>query len=390
MSTGRPSIFRIAEFVNGYPFKPDDLGDEGLPVVRIRQLLDERAEIDYALPPERAVFIGENDLVFSWSATLAIRIWKRGTALLNQHLFRVDPYPGINRRWLAYALEEGIWRLEPLMHGSAMTHITQDMLRSLTIEVPPLLTQRAIADFLDTETARIDGLIEKKQRLTELLEERLSARVSLLLQEAALEPTLLKHLVTKVGSGATPRGGSEVYEQTGVAFLRSQNIRYGQVDHQDLVFINHADDEALARTRVQNGDVLLNITGGSLGRSAVASVSDLPANVSQHVCIIRPRSDVDPLVLQASIESNFVQDQIRLMQVGGNRDGLNFEQVRSLRVQMPSGSFTQLREEIEKAKTLANTFSRKVTQQIDALKEHRRALITAAVTGQLDIPGAAA
>jgi type I restriction enzyme S subunit len=168
-----PSITYLARFVNGYPFKPDDLGSEGLPVVRIRQLVDEAADFEYANPPLDAVYIGNGDIVFSWSATLAVRQWHRGKALLNQHLFRVDPHPGVERRWLTYVLEVGIERLKPLMHGSAMTHITSDMLRMLTVAVPPCETQRAIADYLDAETSRIDALIEKKRRMANLLMQRL-------------------------------------------------------------------------------------------------------------------------------------------------------------------------------------------------------------------------
>ena len=118
------------------------------------------------------MIIDDGDLVFSWSATLAVRHWDRGRALLNQHLFRVDPLPDVSRRWLGYVLQVGLEYLRPLMHGSAMTHITLDMLRMLTVAVPHISQQRAIADYLDTETGRIDALLTKKRRMIELLKER--------------------------------------------------------------------------------------------------------------------------------------------------------------------------------------------------------------------------
>ena len=93
-----PSVMYLADFVNGNAYKPADFGDSGTPVVRIKQLLDETAEFDLAPVPPRPVWLEDGDLVFSWSATLAVRFWNRGKALLNQHLFRVDVHPGIDRR----------------------------------------------------------------------------------------------------------------------------------------------------------------------------------------------------------------------------------------------------------------------------------------------------
>ena len=65
-----PSILRLAEFINGYPYKPEQLGIDGLPVIRIRQLVDPSAEVDYAEAPGNAVYIDYGDLVFSWSGSL--------------------------------------------------------------------------------------------------------------------------------------------------------------------------------------------------------------------------------------------------------------------------------------------------------------------------------
>ncbi len=175
----------LAEFVNGSAFTPEDFGDSGIPVVRIKQLLNESSELELASVPPRPVWLQDGDLVFSWSATLAVRSWNRGRALLNQHLFRVDVHPGIERRWFAYVLEEGTRRLEPLMHGSAMTHITREMLKSLSIVVPPLTIQRAIADYLDHETARIDALMTAKQRMAGLLDEQLQSYVDRAIRDQA-------------------------------------------------------------------------------------------------------------------------------------------------------------------------------------------------------------
>ncbi len=265
-----------------------------------------------------------------------------------------------------------------------------DTLAELPVLCPPPGVQKAIADYLDTETARIDALIARKQRMIELFESRRVAAIWEQLVSAAPHSIRVKSLVTKIGSGSTPRGGADVYVDEGVAFLRSQNVRDGRVIPDDVVFITEDEDAAMSGTRVRDGDVLLNITGGSIGRTAVVVDSDLPANVSQHVCIVRPAQGVDSRVLQAALETKSVRDQISLLQVGGNREGLNFEQVRNLEVHVPLRNCHDLVDGIDFVNTRHRRAKLVLRRQIELLSERRQALITAAVTGELEVPGVAA
>ena len=97
----------------------------------------------------------------------------------------------------------------------------------------------------------------------------------------------LKHLAGKIGSGKTPRGGAEGYINDGIMLIRSQNVHFGGLHLTDVVYIDTATDSGMAGSRVREGDVLLNITGASLGRCCVARLEGSDANVNQHVCIIR-------------------------------------------------------------------------------------------------------
>lgn len=269
--------------------------------------------------------------------------------------------------------------------------ISWDEFRDIEVVLPPRSQQKAIADYLDCETMRIDSLIEKKRRMVDLVDEKIVSTCETLLNSDGSAPVRLKHFVMKVGSGSTPRGGSDVYVDSGVAFLRSQNIKDGQINHDDVVYITDKDDEILRRTRIQAGDVLLNITGGSIGRTAIAKSHDLPANVSQHVCVIRPNTSVSSDLLQAALDSSNVQEQIDLMQVGGNREGLNFEQIRNLMIVIPNPQ-NALR--IEQNLIVERLRLKKVKElllmQIDLLVIRRQALTIAAVTGELEIPEVAA
>ena len=117
--------------------------------------------------------------------------------------------------------------------------------------------------------------------------------------------------------------------------LRSQNIFNDKVNINDVVYITPEIDEDMANSRVQKGDVLLNITGASIGRSAVYKLNH-KANVNQHVSIIRPSSEVNPYFMQLNITSEKGQKQIELNQAGGGREGLNFQQIAKMVFYFPA------------------------------------------------------
>ncbi len=159
------SLARLAQYVNGRPFKPDEFTPSGLPVVRIRQFLDPAAEPDhFDGPVEERHRLRDGDLVFCWSASLAVGTWHRGEAVLNQHLFNVRPAPAVDKRWLRWALQHSLDTFSGMMHGSAMTHITKEMLREVVVDVPSVDEQRRVADFLDDQVALLDRAIAAANR----------------------------------------------------------------------------------------------------------------------------------------------------------------------------------------------------------------------------------
>ena len=99
-------------------------------------------------------------------------------------------------------------------------------------------------------------------------------------------------LTIKVGSGVTPRGGEAVYKTDGHPFVRSQNVGLGQLLLDDIAYIDEDTHQRQKNTELQLDDVLLNITGASIGRSAMATKEIVGGNVNQHVCIIRTQDNL--------------------------------------------------------------------------------------------------
>ncbi|HAP42865.1 MAG: hypothetical protein A2087_00060 [Spirochaetes bacterium GWD1_61_31] len=141
----------------------------------------------------------------------------------------------------------------------------------------------------------------------------------------------------KVGSGVTPNGGDKNYRVEGRPFVRSQNVGWGILLLEDIAYIDEETHSTFSGTEIMKNDVLLNITGASIGRSAIANHAIEGGNVNQHVCIIRTRdSELDPKFLNQYLLSEYGQKQIDSFQAGGNRQGLNFTQIRSFRFWLPS------------------------------------------------------
>jgi type I restriction enzyme S subunit len=146
----------------------------------------------------------------------------------------------------------------------------------------------------------------------------------------------LKDLTTKIGSGSTPSGGKESYQASGVPLIRSMNVHFGGFVRQGLAFLNDEQAEKLKNVAVKADDVLLNITGASIGRVATAPRNMEGARVNQHVCIIRPTSEITPQFLELFLASPVVQNLIETIQVGGTREALTKAMIEQFEIPVPS------------------------------------------------------
>lgn len=150
------------------------------------------------------------------------------------------------------------------------------------------------------------------------------------------EVKTLGEKTTKIGSGITPTGGEKVYKSEGRHFLRSQNVGWGNLLLEDIAFIDDEIHNTFKGTEIIKNDVFLNITGASIGRSAIADERVENGNVNQHVCIIRTiENELNPKFLNYFLLSKNGQKQIDSYQAGGNRQGLNFGQIKSFQIPLP-------------------------------------------------------
>lgn len=234
--------------------------------------------------------------------------------------------------------------------------------------IPSYEIQEEIYSLLKQNIDIDEADILVRMKLIEL-KKALSKQYFKLYRKSALR---IDTLVEKVGSGVTPKGGSKVYQESGVLFIRSQNVLSGTFDTSDIAYISNEIDNKMKTSRVQNGDVLLNITGASIGRAAVY-VGEEKANVNQHVCIIRPKpNELDSDFLCEFFNSAYGQQQVQLLQAGGNREGLNFSNIRAMRV--PEYTYTQ-QLKIKEKFNLVNSNLERLDKEVSARKKFNSGLL---------------
>ncbi len=221
------------------------------------------------------------------------------------------------------------------------------------LSLPPLPLQRRIAGILSA----YDELIENSQRRIRILEtmarnlyrewfvhfrfpgheEQPRVVSSLGNIPKGWRVTTLREVTTKIGSGATPRGGKDSYKAEGIALIRSLNIYDYHFEFTDLAFIDDEQAAELDNVTIQENDILLNITGASVARCALVPSYLLPARVNQHVAIVRAASaKASPFYILDSINSdNRKAHLFALAQGGATREALTKDTIGNFEIVLP-------------------------------------------------------
>ena len=149
----------LAEYTNGKAFKPSDWERNGLPIIRIQNLNDENCQYNYtSITHEEKYRISHGDLLFAWAASLGVYIWQGNKAWLNQHIFKVDPHPFIDKQYLYYVFEYLVSEFYTRSHGSGMVHITKKEFETTIALLPPLSEQRRIVKSIKSYYITLDNI----------------------------------------------------------------------------------------------------------------------------------------------------------------------------------------------------------------------------------------
>ena len=232
-------------------------------------------------------------------------------------------------------------------------------LKKQAIPVPPLPVQEQIVSELDL----LSGIIEKKrEQLKELDALAQSIFYDMfgdpITNEKGWEVKKLKNITSKIGSGATPKGGNESYKTEGISLIRSLNVHNNSFVYKDLAYIDDNQAETLKNVTIEENDVLLNITGASVARCCVVPSNVLPARVNQHVAIIRAREILNNTFLCYLLTSHSYQQELISIGKcnGATREAITKGQLENLDIPIPplplQQQFASKIETIERQKEL--------------------------------------
>jgi len=333
-----------------------------------------------------------NDLIvnimLAWNGCLGISPYS-GITSPAYCIYRVKDNQNLNPQYFGYLFTTSLFKGE---FKKRSTGIIDSRLRLYSDEffriycfVPPKDEQDKIVNLINSESTKITHFIQSRQRFIELLKEQ---RQSIIDEALDIEAKLirLKFCVSKVGSGVTPKGGASVYQNSGVIFLRSQNIQNDSLRLDDVAFITEKIHSEMSSSQVKRGDVLLNITGASIGRCYWFN-SDEEANVNQHVSIIRPVFEMlDSEFLMYQMQSQRIQHLINTVQ-GASREGLTIHEIKNYSLLVPPTREEQTRivQHIKAETRTLDIAISKAEREIELIKEYREAMIAEAVTGKIKL-----
>jgi len=328
----------------------------------------------------------------------------------NQGCKSLVPYDKGNTTFFYYQLKAAVQELVSMGSGSTYMELARDKLQCLEIVVPPSSERESISNFLDQETAKIDALVAKKERLIELLREKRIALITRAVSKG-LDPTatmkdsgfpwlgevpehwqVIKLNRVTVARCDGPFGSSlksENYVEDGVRVVRLQNIRFAHFDSADRAFIDSEYSKKLGDHSVRANDLVVAGLGDEsnpVGRAGVAPSAIEPAIVKADCFRFRldtERATPSYLAMQLSAAAVALGGAFA---TGSTRARMNLTDTSERPIVLPPlDEQRAIVAFIDKETTTIDELNSKIKEGIKTLIEYRGALISAAVTGKIDV-----
>ena len=324
----------IATYINGYPFKPEDRGTTGLPIIRIQDLTGNAYDLGFydGNYPER-IEINDGDVLISWSASLGVYVWNRGKALLNQHIFKVAfDKCAVNKQYFVYAVQHKLQEMETKAHGATMKHIVKKDFDNTVIPFPTLEEQEEIAKIIN----HASGIIFARQQQLQKLDELVKARFVEMFGDTILNPFGWKKDL--LGTVCDVRDGthdSPQYYESGYPLVTSKNVTGGKIDLTDCSLICEADFKKInERSKVDIGDIIMPMIG-TVGKPAIVDIE--PNFAIKNVSLIKFKADsrVLNIYIRALLQSDYFDDAVLSKVRGGTQKFISLGDIRKLEVLVP-------------------------------------------------------
>ncbi|MBF4317564.1 restriction endonuclease subunit S [Vibrio anguillarum] len=240
-------------------------------------------------------------------------------------------------------------QLEKNARGGTQKFVSLGNIRAFQIPLPPLEEQKRIAAILD----KADAIRQKRKQAIDLADEFLHSVFLDMFGDPVTNPkgweqVPLSTLSDKILNGTTPKGGSDVYVEKGIAFLRSQNVWKKRIDLDDIVYLDDVTHAKMSKSSLKYKDILITKTGrintdnSSLGRAAIYYGKDDEANINGHVYLVRLKPDNVHEFIEFILTTKEYRDHIRSVCVGGiDKRQLNKNHIEEFPIICPPSSQQQ-------------------------------------------------
>ena len=328
---------------------------------------------------------------------------------ITDNALKVSKWEGFNDSYFEYMLKAA--NLKQYANQSVQPLITSEQVKALPVPRLPLEEQKQIAAFLDRETTKIDTLIDKQEQLITLLQEKRQAIIShavtrglnpnVKMKDSGIEwlgeiPThwlcvSLKNIepynsqMVQTGPFGAQLHASD-YVDEGVPLILIKNVRNLAIDDSDIPKISAEDATRLSNYRVEVGDIVFSRVG-SIGRIAKITEKERGWLISGQMLRLRLGSNLlNSEYSLYALSSKIVEDYVAYYSVGSTRDSINTEILMNLKIPLPPvKEQKQIAAFLDKETTKIDILIEKCETAIELLKERRTALISAAVTGKIDV-----
>jgi type I restriction enzyme S subunit len=297
----------------------------------------------------------------------------------------IRPAAKLNHKFLTYCLSApwGQGQIFSSFTGASRQGLGQRDLGEIQVPLPPLLEQQRIAAYLDASCAAIDAAVAAKRRQLDTLDELRKATLHAAFANESWPVERVKDVSTKIGSGVTPEGGAAGYLDEGIPLVRSQNVHFDGLRLDDVAFISEDTHAEMSGSQLKPRDVLLNITGASIGRCTFVPENFRQGNVNQHVCFIRVNHQLDYRFLALFLSSPMGQGQVFSSFTGASRQGLSHKELGLICIPLPSRPVQRdVVSKIAQHDAKQNCVRSGIETQIATLTAYRKSLIHECVTGQ--------
>ena len=254
------------------------------------------------------------------------------------HTYNIN---GINVDYLRYCLE---YRNQDMFIRYAKRGSRQgktiDFSRWLNYVIP--VYSEEIQSKIVIKLNKISFIIRKREELLKLYDQLAHSLFIEMFGDPISNPKewkkkKCKNILTKIGSGATPQGGSESYKEEGISLIRSMNVHNGRFESKDLAYIDEKQAQKLDNVNIKENDVLINITGASVARCCIVPSDVIPARVNQHVSVLRCSDMVNSIFLCYQIINDSYQNLLKKIGISGGatREAITKKQIEDLEVILP-------------------------------------------------------